>query len=156
MKKRFAIALLATGLLAVAGMAQAPPPGPPEAPPPPAIVATFLGFTEEQAQQFRQLLEQREQAAHDLAQQLGSKQRELEQLVNSAAPDPAAVGRLLLELRALQQQAGQIVRAARERFVQLLTPEQKEKLGQVEQAAQLLPAITAFIAVQLIFPPRFP
>lgn len=154
MKKTIALALIAGGLLVtVAAMAQKEP-LPPKAPPEPVVlVVNFLGFSEAQAGQFVQLLEARGQAAKALAQQIGAKQKQLDNLLNGAAPDPAAIGKLLLEIRALSQQDGEILKNYHEKFVQMLTDEQKQKVGMVAQAAQLLPAVNAFIALQLVAPP---
>ena len=123
-------------------------------PPAPAIVAQFHGFSDHQAAQFRQLLQNLQETAGELQQQIGPKQQALDTLLSTAQPDPATVGKLLLEIHALQQQFGQTVQSYHESFLTLLTSDQKQKTQAVVQAAQLLPAVRAFAEVRLIEPPR--
>jgi Spy/CpxP family protein refolding chaperone len=131
------------------GFAEAPQP-----PPAPAIVAQFLGFSDAQAAQFQQLLQNLQATVGGLQQQIGPKQQALENLLSTAQPDPATAGKLLLEIHALQQQVGQALQSYHESFLALLTSDQKQKTQAVVQAAQLLPAVRAFAEVHLIEPPR--
>ncbi len=56
----------------------------PTAPPPPlVVVAKFLGLSEPQQAQFRELLAGLQGTASELEQQIGAKQAQLEQLVLS-------------------------------------------------------------------------
>jgi|SRR5579864_158538 Spy/CpxP family protein refolding chaperone len=126
----------------------------PQPPPAPAIVTQFLGFSDTQAAQFQQLLQSLQAAVGGLQQQIGPKQQALESLLNTAQPDPATVGELLLEIHALQQQIGQALESYHEGFLALLTSDQKQKTQAVVQAVQLLPAVKAFAEVRLIEPPR--
>ena len=126
----------------------------PQPPPAPAIVVQFLGFSDTQAAQFKQLLQTLQATAGGVQQQIGPKQQTLDSLLGTAQPDPATAGELLLEIHALQQQLGQAFQSYHEDFLALLTPDQKEKTQAVAQAAQLLPAVKAFAEVRLIEPPR--
>jgi len=78
----------------------------------------------------------------------------MERLLNNDPPDPASVGALLLEIRTLQKQAGQILQSYHESFLALLTSEQQEKVRMVIQAGQLFPAVRAFAELRLTEPPR--
>jgi Spy/CpxP family protein refolding chaperone len=126
----------------------------PQAPPAPAIVVQFLGFSDTQAAQFQQLLQTLQASVGGLQQQLSPKQQSLDSLLNNAQPDPAAVGGLMLQIHALQQQLAQAVQAYHDNFLALLTSEQKQRVQAVVQAAQLLPAVRAFAEVRLIEPPH--
>ncbi len=129
----------------------------PQPPPPPVIiVVNFLGLSQDQAAQFGHLLESLQTNVHGLELQMQAAQKQLGELLDASAPDPAAVGRLLLQIRGLQQQVQQAVESFRQQFLQLLTADQKDKLGAVQQAAQLLPAVSAFGALHLIELPSPP
>ena len=123
-------------------------------PPAPVIVAQFLGFSDAQAARFQQLLQSLQATVGGLEQQVKTRYEALERLLSQDRVDPASVGALLLELRALEKQAGLAFQAYHESFLALLTPEQKQKAAAVGQAAQLLPAVRAFAEVRLIEPPH--
>lgn len=153
MKSALSLASIVVGFSLVV-RAQAPPPA---APDPPAVVALFLGLSGDQAAQFQQLLLDLQGTAQGLQLQVKTRQQRLQELTSAAAPDTPAIGRTLLEIRALERQFGQALQGFHERFVGLLRPEQRDKLQAVEQAAQLLPAVAAFGALHLVsLPPPAP
>jgi Spy/CpxP family protein refolding chaperone len=123
-------------------------------PPAPMIVAGFLGFTDAQGARFGQLLEGLQSTVGPLQQQIMVQQKELDTVLSADQPDPAAVGKLVLTIRALQKQVGQAFQAYHDGFLAMLTQEQKEKTQAVIGAAQLLPAVRAFAEVHLIDPPQ--
>ena len=135
MKQAFMALAIAVFPLSFSGFADEVPP-----PPAPAIVAHFLGFSDSQAAQFKQLLQSLQATAGGLQQQISPKQQSLEILLSAAQPDPATVGQLLLEIHGLQQQLGQAIQSYHESFLALLTSDQMQKTQAVVQAAQLLPA----------------
>jgi flagellar hook-basal body complex protein FliE len=151
MKKLLAPALLMTLLsacpIAFAQNKASSPPSPPE------IVAGFLSFSQEQLAQFGQLLENFGNTMQDIQQKAAAKSQQIEKLAAADPPDPAAIGKAFLELKAIQKLAGQAIDGYHEQFVSLLTTEQKEKVQAVAQAAQLLPAVQAFAALSLVGPP---
>jgi Spy/CpxP family protein refolding chaperone len=150
MRQTLSLVLLALVLVPLAGTAQ------PNPPPPPAMVAGFLGFTEDQAAQFVKMFGTLQGTLTGLEQQMQAQQQELGRLASAAAPDPVAVGQTFLKLVALQRQAGQAVDAYHQQFATLLNDEQKQKVQAVNQAAQLLPLVQAFVAVKLAGPPPPP
>ena len=99
------ILLLLVLLAPLAGTAQQNPP------PPPALVAGFLGFTEDQAAQFVKMFGTLQGTLTGLEQQMQAQQQELGRLASADAPNPVAVGQAFLKLVALQRQAGQAVDA---------------------------------------------
>src|SRR5262249_32794680 len=77
--------------------------------PPPAVLVSFLGFTEGQAAQFRQLLSQFETTMLPLEEQIASRQAQLDSLLDKPEPNPAEIVGLVLEIRALKHQVAQAV-----------------------------------------------
>lgn len=141
--------LVMTGMPRTASASAAAIVGAPE-PPPPVVVAAFLSFSETQAAQFSELLKEFQTTVRSLGEQIGVRQSELEGLLSNSGADPVSVGRLVLEIYAIQQQVGRAVQSFQLHFIDLLTPEQKEKVQAVAQAAQLQPAVGAFAALRLI------
>lgn len=126
-------------------------------PPPPAVVASFLGFTPDQAAQFGALLSQFQANLHALQEQTTAQQAQLDNLLNQPHPDPAAVGKLVLQIHALQQQVAQAIQSFQTLFAGLLTAQQMEKVQGVTQASQLQPVVGAFVSLYLVpAPPSLP
>lgn len=149
-KAVLALIALASMPLAICSQQQ-PPPSPP---PPPAVVAHFLEFSESQTDAFLSLLRDLQATGNGIAKQASEKHRELEALLNSDTPDPAAVGLAMIEIRAIQKQMGAAIQRYHEGFAGLLTEEQRRKVQAVTHAARLLPAVQAFVGLQLIPPPQ--
>lgn len=160
--KKIAVLTLLTVLLGftyqTAGQTVAAVPGSiDQCPPPPAVVATFLGFTDGQAEQFGILLNQFQSTLRSLQEQIAPRQQQLNVLLSQPDPDPATVGALVLQLHALQQQMEQVIQSFQNAFAGLLTQEQKQKIEAVTLAAQLQPAVGAFVALHLVpAPPSLP
>lgn len=152
MKKALIAVVLVLGLsrIAVPGYAGEASP----APPAPVIVARFLGFTEAQAAQFGQLLQNLQATMGGLEPQMRLRQQRLEELLSAEEPDAASIGALLIEIRALQKQAGQAIEAYHNGFQQLLSEEQRQRVREVVREAQLFQAVRAFAEVRLIEPPH--
>jgi len=123
------------------------------APPAPVIVATFLQFSPQQAAQFQELLKQFFAAVVPLEQQKQLVQKQLDQLLAGPGPDPAAIGKLVLFLHALDLQEQHAIQGFQQIFSGLLTTEQIEKVQAVTLAAQLEPVVGAFEALYLVAPP---
>jgi len=121
-----------------------------DAPSPPAIVAGFLGLSEDQATRFGQLLQELQGAVGSIEQGMQAQQQQLERLAATESPDPAAVGQAFLQLRALARQGGQAIENYHQQFAAFLTAEQKEKVQAVNQAAQLQAVVPAFVALRLV------
>jgi Spy/CpxP family protein refolding chaperone len=142
-------ALSITPLRANANQIESLPPKSVDQCPPPAVVASFLGFTETQAAQFRDLVVQFQTTLHGLQEQMGGRQAQLEVLLGQPSPDPGIIGSLFLQIHALQQQVAQVVKGFQSQFTALLTDEQKQKVLAVAQASQLQPVVGAFVALYL-------
>jgi Spy/CpxP family protein refolding chaperone len=114
--------------VAAAGIAQPPPPG--EHGPWMGRgdrMAEFLGLTDQQQTEVRKLMEDRRGDSRALWEKLKTNREAMQQALESASPDPAAVGELAIEAHKLHQQM-QALREAQDQAIRnLLTPDQKVK-----------------------------
>lgn len=90
-------------------------------------MARVLELTDEQKAAFRKAMEEQRPQAQALHQQMRENRGQLEELLKSASPDPATVGKLVIQEHKLREQG----QARREQSMQalraLLTPEQQVK-----------------------------
>jgi hypothetical protein len=114
-----------------------------EAPSPIQIVAQFLQLRPDQVQELGQLLQARQAAVVPLLQGIQQRVQQLEALLNSGG-SPAEVGMLVIQIHTLQQQIAQVQQDFLSKFVNLLAPEQQQRLEAVRIAAQLQPILPAF------------
>ncbi|GAC1677956.1 MAG: hypothetical protein PVS2B2_14730 [Candidatus Acidiferrum sp.] len=114
-----------------------------EAPLPVQIVVQFLQLRPDQVQEFGQLLQSRQAAVVPLLQGIQQRVQQLEALLNSGN-NPAGVGMLVIQIHLLQQQVAQVQQDFLSKFVNLLDPEQQQRLDAVRIAAQLQPFLPAF------------
>jgi Heavy-metal resistance len=119
-------------------------------PPPPAVVASFLELTPGQVEQMAALLARVLPALESLGQQSAEVQQQLDLLLSQTNPDPAQIGKLVVELHMLQLQAARVVEGFHNAFAGLLTQDQKQKLEGVTLASQLQPVVGAFAALYLV------
>jgi hypothetical protein len=119
-------------------------------PAPIVFVTNVLQLSESQTGMLISMIQMRDAALQPVAAKLHSDQEALAQLLESPAADPTTAGQLLIAIRAGEQQAGAIAHSAAASFEDILTPQQRERLQFVRQAAQVEPAIPAFKAVGLL------
>lgn len=122
-------------------------------PPPPAVVASFLELTPGQVEQMGALLTQALPILETLGQQSAEVQQQLDLLLSQTNPDPAQIGKLVVQIHALQLEAAQVVEGFHNAFAGLLTQDQKQKLEGITVASQLQPVVGAFRALYLVPPP---
>ncbi|MGH9773637.1 MAG: Spy/CpxP family protein refolding chaperone [Candidatus Acidiferrales bacterium] len=127
-----------------------------QCPPPPAVVASFLGFTPSQTAQFLTLLTEFQTTVQGLQAQIAPLQVQLDGLLSQPHPDPVLVGKLVVEIHALEEQVGHAIQSYQELFAGLLTQEQQQKVQGVTQASQLQPVVGAFVTLYLVPPPPSP
>lgn len=123
-------------------------------PPAPAALKEALGLSD---QQMQQLLDLRKQAAEDnrsVAEQIRAKRQELASLMQTANPDPAKAGQLLVEIKKLEEQRRARLEEFRTKALAVLTAEQKQKLAELEKALKLGPAARQAVGLGLIVPPQ--
>jgi Spy/CpxP family protein refolding chaperone len=125
------LAVLGAGVLCLgvgpaAGIAQPPPPG--ERGPGmgrPDHMAKFLGLTDPQQTEIRKVMEGRRGDRQALWEKLKTNREAMQQALESANPDAAAVGELAIEAHRLHQQEKALRDAQDEAIRDLLTPDQK-------------------------------
>ncbi len=122
-------------------------------PTPPAVVATVLGLTPPQVEQFGTLLSQVLPVLQALQQQGTATQQQLDVLLSQQNPDPAQVGKLVVQLHVIEVQTNQVIGNFQSAFVSLLSPEQVQKLQGVTAASQVQPVVGSFVALYLVAPP---
>lgn len=129
-------------------------PAPDQEPSPIQIVARFLQLSDDQLHQFETLLNQRRDTFRAIAEQIRPLEDQLRHLLNSDNPDPAAVGRMVLQIHGLQQQIHQAQENFLTAFRNLLNDDQKVRVAGVQRAARLVPVIGAFARLGLLPPPE--
>ncbi len=112
-----------------------------------------LGLTDSQVEAFQQLRRQQAEAARPLFEQIGQKQRELEEKVRGGSTDAASLGSLLIEIQNLRARARDAEKGVRDQAVNALTPEQRAKLTTLEEAVKLQAAIGQAAGLGLLTPP---
>jgi len=90
-------------------------------------MARFLGLSDEQKAQVEKLMESQRGQHQALREQMQANRKQLEQALQNANPDPAAVGELAIEGHRLREQ-GRVLRDAQDKAIRaLLTPDQQAK-----------------------------
>ena len=120
-----------------------------ELPPPIVAVATILELNNDQIHALLTMIDARDAAIRPLAEELQRHQQALEQLLRTPDADAAAVGKLMIETRALGAKIGELRAQAAAQFEQVLTPEQAERLHHIREAASLQEIVPAFRATGL-------
>ena len=113
-------------------------------------MATILDLNGDQLNALLTMIAARDAAIRPLAEELQRHQQALEQALRAPDADPAAVGRLLLETRALGAKIDELRGQAAAQFAQLLTPEQAARLQHIREAASLQEVVTVFRAAGLV------
>jgi len=112
-----------------------------------------LGLSDSQAQSLVQLQQQKQQALEPLVQQIQHDQQKLQQLLG-ADPDPAAAGRLVIEISAIGRQAQQVTSNFQQQALNILRPEQKNHVQSLGEALRLQAAARQAVALGLLSPPN--
>jgi len=104
----------------------------------------YLDLTDEQVEEIQAIVQSTREAIHVIHEEMQPLQMELQELLESEAPDPTAVGNLVLEIHGLRSQIADLRTSQKEQIEALLTPEQLEKLDRLRhlgRAEALLPAL---------------
>jgi Spy/CpxP family protein refolding chaperone len=151
---RLTIALLisATGLFAQMQMPGGMPGGRGYQPTYDDVKAT-LGLTDDQLAQLKQLQTDKMAATQAFYGKMSEKQKELNQLLESNSADAAQIGKLMLELQQLRKQPAPGGTDIHEKAVAILSPEQKMKLGKLEDALKMRGAADQATQLALLTPP---
>lgn len=123
--------------------------GIPDDAPPVAVLKAVLDLSQEQIEEIRGLVEARGEAIGPLAEQIKMLERELEEELNSDAPDAVEVGNIVLEIRMLRQEVGQHKENFRMAFQALLSEEQLERIAHIYRVALAVRAAKALGQLRL-------
>jgi hypothetical protein len=107
------------------------------------VVVQFLQLNPGQAQAFAQLLQARQTTVAPLLQAIQQLTQQLQALLQSGG-SPQQVGTVVIQIFGLQQQVAQVQQAFLANFVNLLNPDQQQRLQAVRIAEQLQPILPAF------------
>jgi Spy/CpxP family protein refolding chaperone len=121
-------AVVALVVGAAAGSAQPPPPG--ERGPGmgrPDAMARLLALSESQQEQVRKLMDEQRPEHEALREKLEKNREQLEQALETASPDPVAVGELAIEGHRLHEQERALREAQEKALRGILTTEQRVK-----------------------------
>jgi uncharacterized membrane protein len=119
-------------------------------PAPIVFVTNFLQLSDDQVSALIATIQTRDAALQPIVMKLQADREQLGQLLESPSADAASAGRLLLEIHNGEKQVGAVARQFASSFEEILTPDQRQRLAFVRQAAQVEPAIPAFKAVGLL------
>lgn len=117
-------------------------------------VQGYLNLTDAQITSLQQLHQSEMAALKPIYQQMGPLHENLRTQTQSSGADAAAVGKLVLSIESLEQQAEPIRSSYQQQALAVLTADQKSKLAALQSAAALLPAIHEAMALNLLTPPK--
>lgn len=131
-------------------------PGGPVATPNVDAIKSYLNLTDSQVTSLEALRTQIHTSNQQTFSDLRAKEQAFQALLQSSNPDPAAVGKALLDLQAeratLRSSHTNLVSQA----VALLTPDQAAKLKTLSDAQALVPQIHEAMMLNLLAPPANP
>jgi hypothetical protein len=111
-----------------------------------------LALTDAQTQQLQDLQKHRQETSQVIYQKISDKQRQLNDALASATPNPTTIGQLEIDMASLRKQIG-AGPSVRDEALAILTDAQKEKLKDLQNAMQLQRAASEAIGLGLISPP---
>jgi Spy/CpxP family protein refolding chaperone len=136
------LALLSLGAAQGRGGPGMPGPmGPPPGPPRLDAIREYLGLTDDQIQQIQRVRQDAIESNRTVAEPLREKERNLRALVESGTADAAAAGGLTLEIEALRTRMRDLADTVQQNVLALLSAEQLTRLGALQEAAKLRPAV---------------
>jgi hypothetical protein len=114
-----------------------------------AVVTEFLSLAPEQVQVLVQFLRERQETLPPILQEIAKREQWIRELIASGG-DPAAIGRLVLEIHQLRQLSEAMQAQFLARFQSLLNDEQRARWQQIRVAAGLQPVLPAFQVLQIL------
>ena len=133
--KRAIILLTVLTAMAVTAAAQ---PGPPPPPRRGDVLADYLQLNDAQKSAWKSARSDFEAAVKPLHDQQRAAHEQIEQLMSGANPDPAAVGKLMVSIKAIGDQIKAAHDALETKLGATLTTEQKAKFQAFEAAREFL------------------
>jgi Spy/CpxP family protein refolding chaperone len=115
-------------------------------------IKSYLNLSDSQLQALEQIQQQQMDSVRPLMQQIGQKHGALNDLIQKGGADPAAVGKLVLEIDALQKSIGQKRTSFADQARNTLTSDQKTRLKALDDTRKAMPAIEQGTALNLLAP----
>lgn len=112
-----------------------------------------LNLSDSQIQSLVQLQQQKPQTLQPLVQQMEQDQQKLQQLLGTN-PDPAAVGRLVIEINTIRGQVQQVVSSFQQQALNILLPDQRNQVQSLGEVLRLHSAAQQAVALGLLTPPN--
>jgi Spy/CpxP family protein refolding chaperone len=119
-------------------------------------VATYLNLTAAQITSLQQLRQSEMAALKPIYEQMRPLHESLRTQEQSSGADATAVGKAVLSIKALEQQAAPIRASYQQQAQAVLTPTQKTQLAALQSAAALMPAVHEAAGLNLLTPPEGP
>ncbi len=117
-------------------------------------VESYLSLTDAQVASLQQLRQAESEALKPIFQQIGPLRQSLRSQSQGSSADATAVGKLVLSIQALEQQAAPIRASYQQQALAVLTATQKTQLAALQSAAALMPAIHEAAELHLLTPPE--
>jgi Spy/CpxP family protein refolding chaperone len=117
-------------------------------------VQSYLNLTDAQIASLQQLRQSEMAALKPIFEQIGPLRQSLHTQKQSGNADATAVGKLVLSIQTLEQQAAPIRASYQQQAQAVLTADQKTKLAALQSAAALMPAIHEAAGLNLLTPPK--
>lgn len=115
-----------------------------------AVVAQVLSLSDEQVQALGEFLQARQEALRPAVQEVQAREQALAQQLQSAEPDPLVIGRLMIEIKRIQEQFQRAVAESDAALDGILNADQRARLEQIRGAAPVCGVIPAFKAAGLM------
>jgi Spy/CpxP family protein refolding chaperone len=115
---------------------------------------SYLNLTDAQVQSLQQLRQSEMTALKPVMDQIGPLRQSLQTQLQSGSADAAALGKLMLSIQTLEQQATTTRNSFHDQALALLTADQKTKLAALQSAADLMPTIHEAMGLNLLSPPQ--
>ena len=109
----------------------------------------YLSLTDEQVRQLGDLRRDQFERMRPAMEQLGAKQRELDQALEASSPDPV-LGRLTIEMQQLRQSMPGSRASLHEQALAILSGDQSEKIAKLSEALQLHATATEAVSLNLL------
>ena len=119
-------------------------------------VQSYLNLTDAQIGSLQQLRQAEMTALKPIFEQIAPLRQNLRTQTQSASADATAVGKAVLNIQALEQQAAPIRASYQQQALAVLTAAQKTQLAALQSAAALMPAIHEAMGLNLLTPPNGP
>jgi len=117
-------------------------------------VQSYLNLTDAQITSLQQLRQSEHAALKPIFDQMAPLHESLHTQMQAA--DAPSVGKTMLSIQALEQQAAPIRASFQQQALAVLTPAQKTQLTALQNAAALMPAIHEATQLNLLTPPEGP